>query len=167
MDTLILSHWDMVDCLFDEVYLGKHDDKLHGPEMIEELFRYFASHDPRFNAVGFSWNQRGFYQYTDADGITYGAEGAIAAFLGLERKGECHLPNKQGEMIPARMRAAQSAVNLIWRRFEDATMARVWLRWHVQKMHGYDNKQRDLWKGYPRDFPAIPQQNNELLSQKD
>lgn len=155
-----LKHWDMVDCLFDEVYLGKHDDRLHGHELIEELFRYFASHDERFHAAGFSWNLQGYYQYVDEEGLTYMAEGAIAAFLGLERKGEAFLPNHQGVLISTRVRAAQSAINLIWKRFEDSTQARVWLRWHVQKMHGYDNKQRDLWKEYPREFPQIPNQNN-------
>lgn len=156
MDTLILSHWDMVDCLFDEIYLGKHDDTLHSREPIEELFRYFASHDPRFHAVGLRWNIKGYLEYTDPEGRTYRAEGAIAVFLGLGTK-----------TVRGSVEASHLAINLIYKRFDTKVDARVWLRWHVQKLHGYDNKQRDLWKDYPRDFPSIASKNNELLSQKD
>lgn len=145
---LTRQHWDMVDCLFDEIFLGKHEDTLHGPEMLEELFRYFASHDPRFHRAGLTWNPKGCVEYTDEHGQLYQAEGAIAAFLGLELK--------------VGKEASYYSLRTIYKPFKDLIEARTWLRWHVQKMHGYDNKQRDLWTGYPRDFPNICNGINEL-----
>lgn len=151
MDTLIRSHWEMVECLFDEIYLGKHDDTLHSHEMLEELFRYFASHDPRFHEAGLMWNLRGYIEYIDGSGNRFLAEAAIAAFLGLELK------TSRG--VPA---ANHAALRMIYRPFKDLLDGREWVRWHVQKMHGYSCKQRELWRGYPRDFPRISNQNKQL-----
>jgi hypothetical protein len=143
----IRFRWTMVDCLFDEVYLGRHDDTLHGPEMLEELFRYFACHDRRFKAVGLGWDRRGFMYYGH-----YIGEAAIAAFLGL------------GLTKGTPERASQAALQIIYKPFADILEARVWLRWHVQKMYGYSSKPHDLWIGYPRNFPQITNETNELLS---
>jgi hypothetical protein len=145
-------HWTMLDCLFDEVYLGQHDDTLHGPEMLEELIRYFACHDPRFNAVGLSWNRKGFIQYRMGDDYQdyYAAEAAIAVFLGLGIKSNAH--------------ATYLSLPTIYKRFDNILEARIWIRWRVQRMYGFDNKARDLWTGYPRNFPQITHQNNELLA---
>ena len=141
---LVRSHWGMVDCLFDEIFLDKHEDTLHEKEVLEELFRYFASHDPRFHAAGLCWNQRGYVEYR-AGGTCYKAEGAIAAFLGLP-------VNRFGD-------ATGNALNVIYRQFASLLEARIWLRWHVQKMYGFDRKERDLWTGYPREFPVVTEEN--------
>lgn len=150
-DTLILAHWDMVDCLLDEIYLGQHDDKLHGPEMIEEMFRYFASHDARFNAVGFRWNQRGFMAYANGK-YEWRGEAAIAAFLGLSMT---EMPSSYRGIGPNPQRATSEALRLIYKRFTDQVQAREWMRWHVQKLHGYTCKAVDMWLNYPRRFPVI------------
>lgn len=139
----IRTHWAMLECLNDETYLGLHGDTLHDKEMIEELFRYFASHDPRFNAVGLTWNPKGYVEYRG-----HRAEGAMAAFLGLP--------------LTARGDAAHQALNILYKSFDSKLDFRVWLRWHVQKLHGYTNKTRDLWTDYPRVFPQITNETNHL-----
>lgn len=131
----------MVDCLFDEVYLGQHEDTLHDKEVLEELFRYFASHDPRFNKVGLSWNPKGYVQYEDGHGGLWVAETAIAVFLGLA--------------LNARGYPTVGSIDFIYRKFGNLVEARVWLRWHVQKMFGFTRKERDMWTDYPRVFPTI------------
>lgn len=140
---VIRAHWAMLDCLFDEIFLGQHSDTLHEKEMLEELFRYFASHDPRFNAVGLVWNAKGYVEYRG-----YRAEGAIAAFLGLP--------------TTARGDATHVAIKAIYKVFTSLLDFRIWLRWHVQKMYGYDRMDRDLWADYPRDFPDITSEISDL-----
>jgi len=140
---IIRDHWGMVDCLFDEVYLGRHGDTLHSHEMLEELFRYFASHDPRFHKAGLHWNHRGFVEYGG-----FKAEGAIAAFLGLP--------------LTSRGDASFAALAKIYRHFRDKEEARTWIRWEAQKLYGYTRKDQELWKDYPRDFPEIVNHINEL-----
>lgn len=153
MDTLTLTHWDMIDCLMDEIFLGKHDDILHGPEMLYELFRYFVSHDERFHAAGFRRNEKGHMEYTDREGNVFLAEGAIAAFLGLKTK-------RKGE-------ASYYCLPLIYRPFSDMVEARAWLRWHVQALHGFKIYKRDLWREYPRNFPDISNYTNELAKKQE
>ncbi|QBJ04455.1 hypothetical protein HOV23_gp118 [Pseudomonas phage Lana] len=139
----IRAHWAMVECLFDEIYLGQHGDTLHEREMIEELFRYFAGHDPRFHAAGLRWNPKGYIEYRGCK-----AEGAIALFLGLPT-------TPRGD-------ATHQAVNTLYKTFETTLDFRVWLRWHVQKMYGFTDKRRDLWTDYPRVFPSIVNETNHL-----
>lgn len=195
-DKIILAHWDMTDCLMAEVSEIVGPEGLHGHQLMEYLFHEIASRDERFHAQGFRWNQsKGYMQFTptytessdpfntqwaaNTEGVYYG-EAAIAAFLGFAVKGKF-----------LKMQASAEALRFIYREFADKVEARDWLRWHVQKLHGYTCRTRDMEKGRPRRWPIIngnsvthwtqagteatgrPKkaglvlQNNELLSEKD
>lgn len=152
-EKLVLAHWDMVDCLMDEVVDKVLDKGLHGPEFIESLFHEFASHDKRFHNAGFFWQQASKPQKYEAVKVQpggymyykgYYGEAAIAAFLGMDIKGEG--PSAQ---------ATVKTLEFIYRRFEDKYKAREWLHWHIQKMHGWTCKARDFDKGCPRRWPDI------------
>lgn len=144
MDTLIRMHWEMVECLLDEINKDLHTDTVHDREVIYALFRYFIPTDPRFQKAGISWNHKGSIRFTDGAGITYEGEGAIAVFLGLGTK-----------VVRGHVEASVGALSIIYKRFETNAEAWDWIRWRVQKMHGYTCRNRELMRGYPRDFPRF------------
>ena len=154
--SIIRTHWEMIDCLYDEVFLGKIAGGIHNREALDELFRFYVCYDERFNAIGFTRHPKGYMQYTNPEGKTYRAEAAVSAFLGLDVKS-----------IAQTFMANQSALRVIYRGFEDPVACRVWLRWHVQKMFGYSNKTRDLWKEYPRVFPDIQIEINYINAKRN
>lgn len=132
-----LTHLKMLDCLLDEVFLGKWPfgkEQLHDKDVIASLFAYFVPFDPRFPIKRCA---KGYLVY---EGRT--AEDAIAHFLGLE-------------VTPKYGKASASALKFIYKEFKDLTHAREWLRWQCQKGDGYTHSRDDLWKGYPREFPRI------------
>lgn len=132
---MILKHMQMLDCLLDEVYLGKWrfgEEALHDKDVIASLFAYYVPHDLRFD---FRRHPKGYITYKG-----YAAEFAIIEFLGLE--GGVH-----------RSKPHPRALKFIYREFKDLAEAREWLRWECQKLEGYTHKRDDLWKGYPREFP--------------
>ena len=148
-DRIILAHWDMADCLMAEVADKPLAEGIHGPWFIEDLFHAHASHDPRFHVEGFFWHQKGYLQYNDwGTGQQYYGEAAIAAFLGLGVVG-------QGR----RMQASKEALRFVYREFADRMEARDWLRWHVQKMHGFTCKAKEMDVGRPRQWPKIIHDN--------
>jgi len=152
---LIRPHWEMIDCLMGEV----HDRKgaLHGRDLLYSLFRDVACYDARFNAYGFIWNhQRGYMQFTAADGEVYVGEAAIAAFLGLEMK-----------TLRGRWEPGHTAVSIIYKRFADHVEAYRWIRWQVLKMDGHTDKVKALKEPVRKVFPQISQKNNELQPEKD
>lgn len=169
--SLLRSHWEMTDCLADEIFLHRHEDTLHGREFLYEMFIFYASHDPRFHAVGWSRHAKGYMMYTDPIGRVYAAEAAIAAFLGLGMKTERVIINHEGKRIVYLYRAAGTALRIIFRQFEDIVAFHGWLRWHVQKQRGFTNKGRELDIGYPkggpRQFPDTLKLINELYPKKD
>lgn len=168
---LLRSHWEMTDCLCDEIFLGRHEDTLHGKEFLYEMFLFYASHDPRFHAVGWSRHAKGYMMYTDPDGREYRAEAAIAAFLGLPMKTEQVIINHRGKRIVYLAWAAGAALSMIFRQHADIADFHDWLRWHVQKQRGYTHKGRELDHGYPtggpRKFPDTLRIINDLYPEKD
>ena len=146
MDMLIRTHWEMVECLLDEINQEMHTDTVHDREVIYALFRYFIPTDERFMAAGIGWNPKGSVTYTDHTGYVFDGEGAIAAFLGLGQK-----------VLRGRIEADHTAIAIIYKRFEDNSLAYDWIRWRVQKMHGFTDRSRELMRGYPRKFPELLQ----------
>lgn len=144
MDTLIRMHWEMVECVLDEINHDLHTDTVYDREVIYALFRYFIPGDERFWAAGISWNPKGSIRYTDGAGRVYEGEGAIAVFLGLGTK-----------VVRGRVEADHHALTIIYRKFDTNMLAWEWIRWKVQKMHGYTNKGREMMRGYPRNFPRF------------
>lgn len=144
MDTLIRMHWEMVECVLDEINKDLHTDTVHDREVIYALFRYFIPGDERFEQAGISWNPKGSVRYTNGSGNVFEGEGAIAVFLGLGTK-----------VVRGYVEADHTALSVIYKRFETNQMAWEWIRWKVQKMHGFTHKGRDMMRGYPRDFPRF------------
>ena len=171
MDAITFAHWEMLDCLSDEIFLGMHEETLYGKEFLYEIFLYFATLDPRFNAVGLGRDAKRHLQFIDHHGRIYLAEGAIAAFLGLGMKGRRVIINDKGERFEYQCDADYLAVGMIYRRHADINEFNSWLRWHVQKIRGYTVKYRELDHGYPakgtRQFPDTLKLINELYPEKD
>lgn len=168
---LLKAHWEMADCLTDEIFLGDPENTLYGKDFLYELFLYHASHDPRFHAVGWSRHHKGYMVYTDPVGCEYFAEAAIAAFLGLGMKSERVIINDQGKRFVYQDKASGTALRSIFRPFSDILAFHSWMRWHVQKMRGYTIRYRELDAGYPvagpRKFPEVVNLINELYPKKD
>lgn len=168
---LIKAHWEMVDSLTTEVFLGPRILGADG-QLLYSLFTSVVQYDPRFHAVG--WGRcpdKHFMIYTDPMGITYAGAHAVAAFLGLGMKTLRSSINHRGEKLEYYSEVSGTGCRTIFREFSDMVAFHDWVRWHVQKMRGFTNKTKELDIGYPtkgaRNFPDTLKLINELYPQKD
>lgn len=167
---LIKAHWEMVDALFVEIMLYRRQELAKTGTFLWNLFSD-ASRDPRFEAIGLT-RVRGLLAYTSPMGIQYLADGAPAAMLGLKMKLQRITRNHKGESIAHNTLCAQSDVlGVLMYDWPSVVDFQWWLRWKVQKMRGFTDKDKDLTTGYesgkPKDFPDTLSIINELYPQKD
>lgn len=168
---LIMSHWEMLDALSSEILIHRRwEVSMKGTIFADILSR--AARDPRFEAVGFYYSDRGQYIYRSPLGVVYKAiDGAAAAFLGLPMKSPSNYRTADGKDVWHHKRGARAAELVIFREDDYIELCHNWLRWKVQKMRGYTDKDKDFCTGYeinkPKDFPDTLKLINELYPQKD